>query len=366
MAFLCISLNNSSVNVVHLLDGELSEIDKYTVNFDNPKDILKEYPEKIEELNHIYNVNDDSVVNIKVRIFLSNDKERFVMYKKHLIAFRMIIKNRRFLQYASNYESTLLDKKYWDMVLDEQVSNKQLFSSISEVVNSLDETAYYDFVRRICYQYNNYIEDYQEEQIPTIDMIYHNYLNHIKKEPTSTSSIPAPLPINSDTNNNVRNPFMVFEHPNFDKKYGRFMDINKPVFILGSNISEATRNEYSELYDNCEKCFKNPIYYPLNANVSLPLTPDFLEVYDNSIIVIVDGNGYDNVLEEKIERASKKGITVLILTNDQHLEQMYKEKFQNNDMVIIRDYQYGEYNSKKMFADIIVGLYINEYKKQAR
>ena len=361
MAFLCISLNNSSVNAVHLLDGELSDIDKYTVKFDTAKAILKEYPEKIDEFNHIYEIDDHSEVDIKIRLFLPNDKERFVMYKKHLVAVKSIIRNRHFLKYALTYEKSLLDKKYRDLILDKDVTDSEIRKILKEVMDNLSEDEYYDFIRRICYQYNNYLEDYQDRKIPTIDMIYRSYLKHLKEGNLNPKVAPK-----KKEETPKQSPFAVFEHPNFFKKFGNAFDNKKPVFIFGGNITDSTKAEYVELYNNCKKCFNNPIYYPFNANVSLPLTTEFTRIYDNSIMVIVDGNDFNHDLAEKIMRAANKGITVLILTSDEHLEQIYKENFSKLDTVIIRDYKYGTYNSYKMFADIVAGLYINEYKKRVR
>ena len=99
MAFLCISLNNSSVNVVHILDGELLDIDKYTGGYNNANEILREFPEKVKELNNRFNLDRDES-DIKVRIFLSNDKEQFVMYKRHIVAFKYLMRKRKFLRYA--------------------------------------------------------------------------------------------------------------------------------------------------------------------------------------------------------------------------------------------------------------------------
>lgn len=358
MAFLCISLNSSSVNAVHLLDGELSEIDKYTVKFETPKDILKEYPEKIDEFNHIYNVEDD---DIKLRIFLPDDKERFVMYKKNLIAAKLLMKNRSFLKYVLTYEDNLLEKKYRDLINDDNATDKEVLVTLKEYLASVDEAKYYDFMRRICYQYNNYLEDHENEKLPSIDIIYRNYLKKVKEGKLSQTS-----EVVVQKKKEVQSPFAVFEHPNFFKKFGKAIDKKRPVFIFGGKITKKEQNEYVELYNNCQKCFENPIYYPLNANVSIPLNKEFASIYSHSILVVINGNDYNKDLEQKIMYANQKGITVLILTSDEHLEQIYKKHFEGLDTVIIRDYQYGNYDSLKMFADIIAGLYINEYKKQAR
>lgn len=358
MAFLCISLNKSSVDNIHLLDGELIEIDKYTTKYDTSKALLKEYPEKIEEFRHIYNL-DNETCDIKVRIFLANDKEQFVMYRKHLVAFKMIIKNRDFLKYALTYENNLFSKQERDLLNDDKLSDMDCYDVIKNFISNMEEDDYYVLVRRLCYQYNNFIEDYLDVDYPTIDEIFKDYIIRLKQNKLSqTSKI---MPIKSSIS---RSPFAVFEHPNFFKTYGRAIDKDKPIFILGGNVNDSTRSEYKELYDNCVSCFTNPIYYPLNADVTRPLTEEYANVYDNALLVVVNGNECNRDIEMKIKRAGDKGITVLILVNNESLLPVFANHFTDNDTIIIKKYNYNDFTSKKEFADIAVGLYINFYKKQ--
>ncbi len=362
MAFLCISLNNSSVNVLHLIDGELCEIDKYTSKFDTAKQILKQFPEKIAEFNHIYNIENTDKGDIKLRIFLPDDKERFVMYKKYFIAFKSIIHNRHFLRYAINYEPNLLDKKCVDMINDKNVTDDEINAALNNALCEFTEDEYYTFVRRICDQYNNYAEDYADHNVATLDDVYRSYLKKVKEGQIK----PIRKIVKPKRKQNLPSAFTLFEHPNFFKKYGNSFSRQKPIFIFGGLVNEVNRGEYIELYNNCKKCFNNPIYYPFNANVSLPLVNEFLKLYDDSIMVIVNGNEHNEDLDLKIKRAAQKNITILILVSDDHFEQLYNKYYGALDTVIIRRYKFGSYESHKMLADIIAGLYINEYKKQAR
>ena len=194
---------------------------------------------------------------------------------------------------------------------------------------------------------------------PTIDMLFKDYIIRLKQNKLSqTSKI---MPIKPSIS---RNPFAVFEHPNFFKTYGHAIDKNKPIFILGGNVDNSTRSEYKELYDNCSSCFTNPIYYPLNADVFKPITDEYASVYDNALLVVVNGNDCNQDLETKIRRASEKGITILILVKEDSLISVFTNRFIDNDTIIIKRYSYNDFTSKKEFADIAVGLYINSYKKQ--
>ena len=145
MAFLCISLNNSSVNAVHILDGELNDIDKYTTNHKNAKSILKEFPEKIQELKNRYNL-ENTESNIRVRIFLSNDKEQFVMYKKHVVVFKLLLKNIDFLKYAVMYDNTIFSKNERDTILDDDSSLEVILGSIKNYLSNIEEKEYYEIV----------------------------------------------------------------------------------------------------------------------------------------------------------------------------------------------------------------------------
>ncbi len=358
MAFLCISLNNSSVDNIHLIDGELLDIDKCTIKYDTPKALLKEYPEKIDEFKHIYNLDDENN-DIRVRIFLADDKERFVMYRKHLIAFRTIIKNRAFLKYALMYEKNLFSKQERDLLNDEDITDIDCYNMIKKFIVNMDEDSYYTLIRQLCYQYNNFIEDYSELNYPTVDMLFKDYIIRLKENKLSQTSQIEPI-----KSTNQRSPFAVFEHPNFSKTYGQAIDKDKPIFILGGKVSDASSDEYSELYDNCVRCFTNPVYYPFNADVTRPLDDEYISVYNNALLVVVNGNECTHDLELKIRQASVNGITVLILVSDDEWLSLFNNKFASNDMVIVKKYNYRDFNSKKEFADIAVGLYINAYKKQ--
>ena len=353
MAFLCISLDNSSVNAVHILDGDLTTIDKYTIRHNSYKSILKEYPEKIAELKDRYNLDGEDI-NIKVRIFLPNDKEQFILFHKHLIAFKYVIKNRKFLEYAISYDNGLFNKNICDMIDDESIPTNLVYSEVYNYLKGIDEEKYYKIIRDICCQYINYKEDNEDdESILSIDEIYKNYIDNKQESMSNTSTTEF-------------NPFAVFEHPNFFKIYGSSIDLNKPIFILGDKKDKNAKEEYAEIYENTKKCFHNKIYYPLNADVFVPIDAEFKDIYSNSLVVIVCANGYSQELLKKIYYASKKDITVLVLTSDNDLKEKYESVFGGIDTIVIKEYEYGNYKSMKEFADIMVGLYINEYKKNKR
>lgn len=359
MAFLCVSLDKSTVNIVRLMNGELIDIDKYTSKYNNDKEILREYPEKIGEFNNRFNIDEDNITTVALRIFLSNDKERFIMYKKHLVAFRSLIINCEFLRYALANEKNLLDKTTRDIITNEDSSDNDIRICIKKAISELDEDAYYDLIRRFCYQYSNYLEDIDEE-LPTIDNIYNKYLDLVEEGKLDRTLELVPAKKKEVKNN----PFAVFAHPKFAKTYGKALNKKRAIFILGGLVTDNTEDEYTELYDNCKSCFVNPIYYPFNSNVADPFNSEALNVFDSSLLVIVNGNEYNDTLAYKIKRAYEKGITTLILVKDNTLKQVFEEQFGNGDTIIIKDYKFQDYSSKKSFADIAVGLYINEYKKR--
>lgn len=354
MTFLCISLNNSSVDTVHLIDADLIDIDKYTVNYKNAKEIIDEFPNKIDELIEIYNLdNIDS--NIKVRIFLPNDKEQFVMYKKHLVAFKMIIKDREFLRYVAE-NNVFSNKKIKDLILDDETSEQELFYKIRNYLAEMDENEFYSIVRKIVEEYLIYFEEY--EDVLSIDELYETYIERLKEAKLEkTSEL-----LNVNKISNKKNAFAVFDHPNFNKVYGQAINPGKPIFVLGSKMGENSKSEYKEIYENCKKCFSNPVYYPLNADVSSPMNDEFLDVYDDSLLVIVNGNGVDKELLKKIKYALVKNILVLILVNDNRNKEIFIKYFGNNENLIIKDYLFKDFESKKAFADIMAGFYINKYK----
>lgn len=357
MAFLCISLDSSSVNAVHIIDGDLIDIDKYTIMHNNAQEILKEFPEKIEELNNIYNL-EDTTSNIRVRIFLPNDKEQFVMYKKHLAVFNLILQNRTFLEYSIDCDPNLFDRKIKKLIETKSVEDSFLYSSIKTMIEEIDKINYISLVRKVCEHYLNYIEDNEEEKIMNIDDLYRYYLQKIKQGKLEKSNDI----VNLKKSKSKVSPFAVFEHPNFFKVYGKSISPGKPIFILGGLITENTKAEYKELYENCKKCFSNPVYYPFNANVSSPLNEEFVKIYSDSLIIVVNGNGLDENLLNKIAYACRKNITVLILVSNEEIKAKFNYYFNKYDTVIIKDYIYNDYESQKEFANIMVGFYIKQHK----
>ena len=358
MAFLCISLNNSSVNVVHIMDGELLDIDKYTIKYNNANEILKEFPEKIDELNNRFNL-DSNDSDVRVRIFLPNDKEQFVMYKRHLIAFKYLIKKRDFLRYAISYDSSIFSKKECELINHDGITSAALASKINSIVNNYDEDTLYSVIRKICEQYINYIEDNEDMKNPSIEEIYKTYLSRLK----TGKIVKNNKAVNVKKEEKKINPFAVFEHPNFSKVYGNAINPGKPIFILGDQITENSKSEYKELYENCKKCFSNPVYCPLNSDVAGPMNEEFVNIYKDSLLVIIDGNGYNNNLIEKINYAIKNNITTLILVSNDEMNEFYSKYYSKFDIVIIKKYAFKDFDSKKQFGDIMAGLYINEYKK---
>lgn len=348
MAYLCISLNNSSVNTVHVMDGELIDIDNFTINYNNVHEILKEFPEKIEELNNIYNIEDNDS-NIELRIFLSNDKEQFVMYRKYLIIFKLLLRDIKFLRYAISYDSTIFDKDISEMINDQSKNFSEIYEYLKSVLVNLTKEKYLKLIRKLCEQYDIYVEDYEEENIPTIHKLYNNYIELVKQKKLEKTS---EMPLINDTK---KNPFVVFEHPNFFKLYGKSIDKEKPVFIIGSSKLE---NEYKEITEDCSKCFQNPIYYSIDNQVD----DKFIKIFSNSLIVIVNGNSYNESLINKMLFACKNNITLFILSNDDNLINYYNNIFNKYDTVIIKKYISDDYDSKKQFADIIMGFYIKQYK----
>lgn len=348
MAYLCISLDNSSVNTVHIMDNELIDIDKYTINYNNVQEILREFPEKIEELNNIYNIEDNDS-NIELRIFLSNDKEQFVMYRKYLIIFKLLLRNIDFLRYATSYDSTIFEKNIVNIINDENINFKEIYNILKEKLSNMTIEKYIELIRKLCNQYEIYVEDYEEDNIPSIDNLYNNYIQLVRQKKLEKTS---EMPIIKETK---KNPFAVFEHPNFFKVYGKSINKEKPVFIIGCS---KDNNEYNELSENCSKCFQNPIYYSVDDKVD----DKFIKLYSNSLMVIVNGNSYNESLINKIIYACKNNITVIIVSSDDNLISNYNKLSGQYDTAIVKKYIFNDYDSKKQFADIITGFYIKQRK----
>ena len=258
------------------------------------------------------------------------------------------------------YDSSIFSKMVAEIINSEKLEDTLVLDKLGALVSNYDEDKLYVTIRKICEQYNNYLEDTEDENNPTIEDIYKTYLSHVK--PSRLIKQTKNLTVKEEKKPN--SPFAVFEHPNFFKVYGGAIKKDKPIFILGDKLDNDYKYQYKELYDNCKKCFSNQVYCPLNYDLMGPVDDDFKEVYDNALLVIINGNGYNRNLIDKINLSIKNNITILILVSNDEMKEFYNKYYSKfSDNVIIKDYQYDDFNSKKQFADIMAGLYINEYKK---
>ena len=349
MAYLCISLNNSSVNTIHILDGELVDIDKYTIKYNNAKEILKEFPDKVQELNNRFNL-DNNLSDIKLRIFLANDKEQFVMYKKHYISFKYLIQQVNFINYIIENDNTIFNKEFKEDVNAENINIK-----LKGYIDKLSENELYSLIRKICEQYENYLEDYSSSKNLSFDDIASKYSTLVKSNTIEQKRV------ENNTVEEPKSPFAVFEHPKFFKVYGTAMNKTKNVLILGSDKDDD--NIYKELYATCKKCFENKIICPLNSNITNPLDNDLAELMDNSLIALSYIKNTDKELLKKINYLTSNNITVVLLCDNEKLFKAYTKFYKDNtDNIIIKKYKYNDFDTLKMIADIFAGFYINNYK----
>lgn len=117
-----------------------------------------------------------------------------VLYKKDIILFKEIIKNKKFMLELEkrnyiNYQSTIRSGKKYNLIFSEFIGTQLRFYStsdskftkiINQWINSIKEYSYYyDIIRRVLNEYQN---RYKELGLDSMDVIYSKYLDRKKKD----------------------------------------------------------------------------------------------------------------------------------------------------------------------------------------
>lgn len=197
MAYLCISKNRSSSDVILLQEGEVFEIDKYTTKFLDSEALRKRNKKQTKEYNETYPEGKRG----GIRLFVPTGDELIeypVLYKKHVIAFREIIKNYQFMahyseikrnqEYYAYKERTGNNRGNHETDLLTRIMKQKNPTSVSEYIRYLkwlDENnckvkgggrRYYEFIRGIIHNYNKYLETH-----PTLPDVDHIAETHFKR-----------------------------------------------------------------------------------------------------------------------------------------------------------------------------------------
>ena len=185
---------------------ESKELDDYiSKNFESSEDVRAKYNSKITSFLEQHKSLIETVEKNTGRKFrgsiviteLGGDltlERKKVLYKKDIILFQEIIKNKKFLLALNardyiNYNSALKERKpyirifpeYYSRELHFRCTNENQFKRIlSQWQNMLkDSLHYYDIIRRVLKEYES---RHLELKLDSLDVIYSKYKNSIKQQ----------------------------------------------------------------------------------------------------------------------------------------------------------------------------------------
>lgn len=191
---------------------EAKDLDAYiSKNFNSSDDIRKKYASKIDPFLEQYSSFIESVEQNTGRKFngsiviteMDNNlvlERKKVIYKKDMVLFRQITKNKIFLISLEtrdyiNYRKSLDDNKNYRRIFSEYFAKELRFYSVSDhkfkrIVgqwrNAIKESKYYyDIVRQVLKEYQN---RYKELGLDSLDVIYSKYLQNLEEKKQSEKS----------------------------------------------------------------------------------------------------------------------------------------------------------------------------------
>lgn len=196
----------SEITYLELVTMDSKDLDEYiSKKFNSSEEIRKKYSSKIMPfleqhstfLSRVQSETgkkyDSSIVITEFHNDLTVERKK-VLYKKDMILFKEVIKNRKFILTLENYDylrsvSAKTNGEQYRRIFPEYYgkelrfhcfNDEQLRKIIGQWRTSLKESShYYDFIRTVLKEYQN---RYKELGLDSPDVIYSNYLSRKKKE----------------------------------------------------------------------------------------------------------------------------------------------------------------------------------------
>lgn len=396
MFFLCISNGRSSTEVIKLIEGELYEIDKETIKFFDSDHIREKHKRELKAFNETY----PDAFSAAIRIF-DDEKEiengLNVLYKKHLIAFKEIIKNEEFMKHLCRFEYAKgkdMERtgKSQKIYMDKYETGRILFNNFNNSIEMLLRNIraqdkdrdgvknggqrYYDFMRYVLNKYNDYINKHNSK-LPTINDLYKKHLSVLENaklqkeeeervifEITSYEYEQAkPRDVITETDfidvkgyqemlDPEVSPYSFFESPDFDRYYYRFFE-DAHVYIMGDC---REKEDYYDWYSISERCFDGDICCPI-----LGKGYDLINEFDNSTINIFCCNERSRDVERSIVRSTVNKAPTIVISSDIELLELYKQNYP--DIKTIHHSVEEKDVSERELVEVFIKLYNDEYKK---
>ena len=404
MEYLCFANGRKKGECVRIFEGEIYEIDRLTSKYVDSDAIRKKYVREFSEFQRIYPNGGKG----SVRIYgssVTNENGWRVLYQKHIVAFKQIIQDERFLRFMAERE--LKSKRENRIIYDTYVLNGIAYYHKEKVrINQFIATIkredrkqysvsggarrYYRFIRDLLNKYDEYCK-YNTNAL-TIDQIWKQHLEkvrnasvqrkpimnnpQVKEEPiedeeTIAEILPGFEPdVKVDTNVEqcddyepdyeylgeqpvYREPlYGFFQHDNFERYFSKIFDENE-MMVLGDFSVTQDPTKMSPWAGIANTCFNGNV-----AAVDLEhfSSSDF-RTFNNSMFITLIGEEDTEMLRTMAIRALENKAQVILISDDKGLLNAYSKKFKS--IVTIYNDPNDNYAAQKAYVDFFVEQYQN-------
>lgn len=363
MAILTISNGKYGNEYIVIKKGEVWQIDKYTMEFEDSAAIRMENQSLFQNFQSRYpHANRGSI-----RLFLTRDTEErtewLVFYKKHKTVFPKILDDSNFMDYYFDGGSKYLTSRDISSVDDFPDRLGYYMISICDALKRKDQESgyaeggplYYGFMRDILYRYIDYSS--KHKKVKTIDQLYSEYYKNISEEPNffsdEHSSFPTPSVAYEDALREIRGddidpdiaiydamdnlvsictPLQEFlSNPHFERHYGNLLE-DSYLFILGNSIKNHEQQEiYEKWYQYGKDGFDGTIVCP-----QLSINAGCINEFEKSNITFFCIFEEDTEIEKMISLALLNKSEVILYLYDASLYPRYTKKYPQTMIVLPR------------------------------
>ncbi len=336
MAFLTISSDSSGIEGVKLMEGEVWQIDRYTISFRDSFEIRRKNERLFQAFQKRYPQSGDGNVSLLV----PNRKEYkkwTVLYEKHFIAFKKILNDENFLDY---YDSLEQSKHFVQ-------SSRSVYQFLKETQPRDGNKLYFEVMRDMIWNYMQYVKTHPKAK--SIDQLNQEAFREENSRPSflvSPTRVQQERRILSTKHHEVDPDIEIYDqmdrvegrynildgflgNPHFDRHYQNVFT-DGYFFLLGTTIESLLQKEiYQQWYQYAENGFEGTVVCPALYKNSSSLT----ELEKASIAMFC-------IFEEELEVEKLIALTlanqaeVIIELYDFQLYPRYSKKFPKAIIVI--------------------------------
>lgn len=404
MEYLCFSNGRKQDECVRIFEGEAYEIDRLTSKYMDSDAIRKKYAREFGEFQRTYPNGGKG----SVRIYgssVTNENGWRVLYQKHIVAFKQIIQNERFLRFMAERE--LKVKRENRIIYDTYVLNgiahyhkeKVRINQFITTIKREDRKQYgvtggarryYRFIRDLLNKYDEYCK-YNANAL-TVDQIWKQHLEKlqnvsvqrkpimnnpkvkgepIEDEETIAENLPGFEPdvkvdpkveqgddYEPDYEHLGEQPvyreplYEFFQNDHFERCFAKTFSENEMMVLGDFSITHDPKN-MSPWAGIANTCF--------NGNVKAVDLEHFsyadFQTFNISVFITLIGEADTSRLQTMVISALENKAQVILISDDKALLNTYSKKFKS--IVPIYNDPNDNYAAQKAYVDFFVEQYQN-------